>query len=66
MKKSNTNKMHSQIEQLLEKNVGNCVSQALSLLLPSRFINQKSKNKTKVDFDWYGIISITWIKLSWF
>ncbi len=51
MKKNNTKKILSQIDQLLKKNACNCTLQALSLLLPSKFTNQKSKYKIKTDFD---------------
>ncbi len=43
METNNTKEICSQIDQLLEKNVTNCILQALSLLLPSKFVNQKLK-----------------------
>ncbi len=49
MKKNN--KILTQIDQLLKKNACNCTLQALSLLLPSKFISQKSKYRIKADFD---------------
>ncbi len=47
MEVSITKEMCSLIEKRLDKNVGKCILQTLSLLLPSRFNNQKSKYKIK-------------------